>query len=54
MLDYTVYDIWVSLRIARDVAKELGVLDELSGLLEWETRKAWSVEDKEEGGIAHK
>ncbi|GAA5854998.1 hypothetical protein JCM5353_002017 [Sporobolomyces roseus] len=45
------YDIWVSLRTAREVAEELEVLDELAGLLEWEGRKAWSVEDKEEGGM---
>ncbi|GAA5986827.1 hypothetical protein JCM5350_005254 [Sporobolomyces pararoseus] len=47
------YDIWVSLRDAREIAKELGVSNQLSGLLEWETRKAYSVEDKEEGGITH-
>ncbi|GAA5922682.1 hypothetical protein JCM1841_001103 [Sporobolomyces salmonicolor] len=46
-------DLWVSLKVAREVAKELGVLDELAGLLEWETRRAWSVEDKEESGIVH-
>ncbi|GAA5862633.1 hypothetical protein JCM1840_002618 [Sporobolomyces johnsonii] len=47
------FDLWVSLKVARDVARELGVLDELAGLLEWETRRAWSVEDKEESGIVH-
>ncbi|GAA5969044.1 hypothetical protein JCM3765_005277 [Sporobolomyces pararoseus] len=47
------YDIWVPLRDARDIAKELGVINQLAGLLEWETRKAYSVEDKEEGGITH-
>lgn len=51
---FAVYDIWVSLRTAREVAEELEVLDELAGLLEWEGRKAWSVEDKEEGGMVHK
>ena len=49
-----VYDVWVSLRTAREIAEELQVLDELAGLLEWEGRKAWSVEDKEEGGMVHK
>lgn len=30
------------------------MLDELAGLLEWESRKAFSVEDREEGGMLHK
>lgn len=47
------YEIWVSLRVAREIAKDLGVFDLLSGLLEWETRKAWSVEDREQGGMVH-
>ncbi|KAL8290531.1 hypothetical protein RQP46_002789 [Phenoliferia psychrophenolica] len=46
-------DIWVPLPEARRVAKELNVDDELAALLEWETRSAWSVEDKEEGGLVH-
>ncbi|KAK4701734.1 hypothetical protein P7C70_g4492, partial [Phenoliferia sp. Uapishka_3] len=47
-------DIWVTLLEARKVAEELEVIDQLSALLEWETRSAWSVEDKEEGGgIVH-
>ncbi|GAA6037313.1 hypothetical protein JCM8097_008505 [Rhodosporidiobolus ruineniae] len=46
-------DIWVPLALARSVASHLDRLDELSGLLEWETRAAWSVQDKEEGGVVH-
>ena len=49
-----VNDIWAPLQTARRVAEELGVLDELAGLLEWETRRAFTVEDKEEGGLVHK
>ncbi|GJN92949.1 hypothetical protein Rhopal_005993-T1 [Rhodotorula paludigena] len=48
-----VFDLWVPLSIARDVADELDRLDELAALLEWETRQAYSVEDKEEGGLVH-
>ncbi|GAA6058356.1 hypothetical protein JCM3770_005852 [Rhodotorula araucariae] len=48
-----VLDLWVTLRVARKVAAELGVLDELAALLESETRGAYSVEDKEEGGLVH-
>ncbi|GAA5940461.1 uncharacterized protein JCM15063_002333 [Sporobolomyces koalae] len=47
------YDIWVPLRKAREIALDLGVLEELAGLLELGTRKAWSVEDKEQGGMVH-
>jgi hypothetical protein len=47
-------DIWVPLATARRVAQELDVLVELAALLEWETRTAWSVEDREVGGIVHK
>lgn len=50
----TVIDIWVPLKTARTIAENLGVLDELAGLLEWETRRAFSVEDREEGGMVHK
>ncbi|TNY22421.1 hypothetical protein DMC30DRAFT_415089 [Rhodotorula diobovata] len=46
-------DLWVPLRTARRVAAELSVLDELAALLEWPTRGAYSVEDKEEGGLVH-
>ncbi|GAA5874558.1 hypothetical protein JCM8547_002191 [Rhodosporidiobolus lusitaniae] len=46
-------DLWVPLQVAREVAKELGRDGELSALLQWETRAAWSVEDKEEGGMVH-
>ena len=53
-LSFPVADIWVPLPEARRVAQELDVLDELAALLEWETRAAWSVEDKEEGGLVHK
>ncbi|BGP41992.1 hypothetical protein JCM10449v2_005989 [Rhodotorula kratochvilovae] len=48
-----VLDLWVPLKVARKVAADLGVLDELAALLEWETRGAYSVEDKEEGGLVH-
>lgn len=51
---HTVLDIWVPLKTARDVANSLGRLDELAALLDWQTRRAWSVEDKEEGGLVHK
>lgn len=53
-VSYSVFDLWVPLSIARDVADELDRLDELAALLEWETRQAYSVEDKEEGGLVHK
>ncbi|KAI5477326.1 hypothetical protein MNV49_006468 [Pseudohyphozyma bogoriensis] len=46
-------DLWVPLKVAREVADALDVLDELAGLLEWESRGAYSVEDKEEGGVVH-
>ncbi|PRQ71877.1 hypothetical protein AAT19DRAFT_9992 [Rhodotorula toruloides] len=46
-------DIWVPLKTAREVADSLGRLDELAALLDWQTRRAWSVEDKEEGGLVH-
>ncbi|GAA5976397.1 hypothetical protein JCM11641_006001 [Rhodosporidiobolus odoratus] len=46
-------DIWLPLARTREIAAELGRLDELAGLLEWDTRVAWSVEDKEEGGMVH-
>ncbi|SGY26250.1 BQ5605_C018g08712 [Microbotryum silenes-dioicae] len=46
-------DIWVPLKLAASIANELHVADELSALLEWSTRKAFTVEDKEEGGIVH-
>jgi len=52
--NHTVLDLWVPLRTARRVAAELSVLDELAALLEWPTRGAYSVEDKEEGGLVHK
>lgn len=39
---------------ARAIAKELGVSDELEGLLEWSSRSAYTIEDKEEGGLVHK
>ncbi|GAA6040575.1 hypothetical protein NBRC10512_005323 [Rhodotorula toruloides] len=48
-----ILDIWVPLKTARDVANSLGRLDELAALLDWQTRRAWSVEDKEEGGLVH-
>ncbi|BGP26275.1 hypothetical protein JCM10295v2_005220 [Rhodotorula toruloides] len=48
-----VLDIWVPLKIAREVADSLGRLDELAALLDWQTRRAWSVEDKEEGALVH-
>ncbi|KAM0790130.1 hypothetical protein ACM66B_005454 [Microbotryomycetes sp. NB124-2] len=46
-------DMWVPLREARAVAKKLGRMDELAALLEWDTRKAFSVHDKEESGLVH-
>ncbi|GAA6014422.1 hypothetical protein JCM10207_005455 [Rhodosporidiobolus poonsookiae] len=46
-------DLWVPLALARQVAEELGRDDELAALLDWETRAAWSVEDKEVGGVVH-
>ncbi|KAK4050325.1 hypothetical protein OIO90_005118 [Microbotryomycetes sp. JL221] len=47
-------DLWVSLDTARKVATQLNRLDELAGLLEWDTRKAFSVHDKEQDGLVHK
>ncbi|SCV73750.1 BQ2448_6180 [Microbotryum intermedium] len=46
-------DIWVPLKLAASISDELNAADELSALLEWSTRKAFTVEDKEEGGIVH-
>ncbi|GAA5934899.1 hypothetical protein JCM10213_007891 [Rhodosporidiobolus nylandii] len=46
-------DLWLPLSPAREIAAELGRLDELDGLLEWDTRAAWSIEDREEGGVVH-
>ncbi|GAA5938514.1 hypothetical protein JCM3775_002150 [Rhodotorula graminis] len=46
-------DLWTPLKTARKIAADLGRLDELAALLEWETRGAYSCEDKEEGGIVH-
>lgn len=45
---------WAPLEAARTISLELGVLDELDSLLEWSTRSAFSVEDKEQGGMVHK
>lgn len=47
-------DLWVPLRLARQVVAELGRLDELEQLLAWESRRAWTVEDREEGALLHK
>ncbi|GAA5820992.1 hypothetical protein JCM10212_006411 [Sporobolomyces blumeae] len=47
------YDVWVPLETARAVARDLGRLDELAGLLDWDSRKAWTVDDKEEGSLVH-
>ncbi|KAM0751111.1 hypothetical protein T439DRAFT_347710 [Meredithblackwellia eburnea MCA 4105] len=46
-------DIWVTLEEARRVAEELQIIDLLAAFLEWDTRSAWSIEDKEEGGLIH-
>lgn len=51
---WTVIDIWVPMKKAREVADSLGRLEELAAFLDWQTRRAWSVEDKEEGGLVHK
>ena len=47
-------DMWVPLADARRIADELGVLDELAGLLDWSTRRCWSVFDAEEDALLHK
>ncbi|GAA6022362.1 hypothetical protein JCM8202_000877 [Rhodotorula sphaerocarpa] len=46
-------DLWVPLRLARQVVAELGRLHELAQLLAWESRRAWTVEDREEGALLH-
>ncbi|GAA5893811.1 hypothetical protein JCM6882_003101 [Rhodosporidiobolus microsporus] len=46
-------DLWTPLHLARKIAFSLNRHEELAALLEWETRAAWSVEDKEEGGVVH-
>jgi len=51
LLDGAVTEIWVTLKLARSCASRLDRLDELDGLLEWRSRSAWTVEDKEEGGL---
>lgn len=51
---HAVKDIWVPLKTAREIAAELGVLDELSTLLAKESRAAYTVEDRTEGGLVHK
>ncbi|KZO91743.1 hypothetical protein CALVIDRAFT_541502 [Calocera viscosa TUFC12733] len=43
-------DVWVSLRTARRVARELGVEEELGPLLEWSGRKAFSDVRWDESG----
>jgi hypothetical protein len=47
-------DVWVSLTIARRVANELGLADDLAGLLDWDSRFAWTIADKEEAALRHK
>lgn len=49
-----VIDIWVPLKTASVIVEKLGLEDELAGLLDWSSRLAYSVEDKEEGGMVHK
>ncbi|GAA5825458.1 hypothetical protein JCM11251_006994 [Rhodosporidiobolus azoricus] len=46
-------DVWTPLHLARKIAFSLDRHEELAALLEWETRAAWSVEDKEESGVVH-
>lgn len=47
-------DVWAPLADARRIADELGVLDALAGLLDWSTRRCWSVFDAEEDALLHK
>ncbi|GAA5864815.1 hypothetical protein JCM3774_004238 [Rhodotorula dairenensis] len=47
------HDLWVPLQLARQVVDELGRLDELEALLDWESRRAWTVEDREEDALLH-
>lgn len=49
-----VVDLWTPLELTRRIARELDRIDELDALLEWSTRTAYTVEDKEEGGLVHK
>ncbi|GAA5970469.1 hypothetical protein JCM8115_004424 [Rhodotorula mucilaginosa] len=46
-------DLWVPLQLAREVVLELGRLDELEALLDWDSRRAWTVEDREEEALLH-
>jgi hypothetical protein len=45
--------LWVPLKIARKVADELGLLEPLGILLDWEIRHIWSL-DEGDGGLIHK
>lgn len=47
-------DLWVPLQLARQVVLELGRLDELEALLDWDSRRAWTVEDREVEALLHK
>jgi hypothetical protein len=47
-------DLWVPLQLVRQVVRELGRLDELEALLDWDSRRAWTVEDREEEALLHK
>lgn len=48
---FAVTDIWVPLKTARTCASRLSRLAELDGLLEWRSRSAFTIDDKEEGGL---
>jgi hypothetical protein len=45
--------VWVPLKVARDVAVELGLMEPLSTLLDWDNRHIWSLDEGEEG-LVHK
>lgn len=47
-------DLWVPLQLARRVVGELGRLGELEALLNWDSRRAWTLEDREEDALLHK
>jgi hypothetical protein len=45
--------LWVPLKLAREIADQLGLLNALSNLLDWDNRHIWSL-DEGEAGLVHK
>lgn len=45
--------LWVPLKLAREIAEQVGLLEALGTLLDWDNRHIWSL-DEGEAGLVHK